>query len=205
MTDYYEILGVPTNASKEDIKKAYRKLCRQYHPDLHEGAKWAEDKLKQINEAHEVLVDTFKRQAYDFTFFQQTQQDKAQITVERPIDRLFQAAKFVYSNYAIVLGGFLLVVLLISVIKLIRPNDAQRGVYSISAGMVGQQQEHQRFLQFCREHPGIVSQEQFHTILAEQVPSGLTYELKRLAVKKDTAAINRLIEDRFSYVVPRGS
>jgi len=63
--DYYNILGVSKNATKEDIKKAYRKLARQYHPDLNPGNKKAEQKFKEIQEANEVLSDDEKRKTYD--------------------------------------------------------------------------------------------------------------------------------------------
>lgn len=62
--DYYQILGLSRDASGEDIKKAYRKLARQYHPDVNKDPS-AEDKFKQANEAYEVLKDPEKRQAYD--------------------------------------------------------------------------------------------------------------------------------------------
>ena len=62
--DYYQILGVPRDAETSDIKKAYRKLARQYHPDVNEEAT-AEEKFKQVNEAYEVLKDAEKRKAYD--------------------------------------------------------------------------------------------------------------------------------------------
>ena len=62
--DYYQILGVSRDAEKSDIKKAYRKLARKYHPDVNQAAT-AEDKFKEINEAYEVLKDADKRQAYD--------------------------------------------------------------------------------------------------------------------------------------------
>ncbi len=63
--DYYRILGVNRNASEREIKQAYRKLARQYHPDVNPGDKSAEAKFKQINEAYEVLSDKEKRGKYD--------------------------------------------------------------------------------------------------------------------------------------------
>lgn len=63
--DYYEVLGVQKGASDDDIKKAFRKLARQYHPDLHPDDKEAEAKFKEINEAYEVLSDKDKRAKYD--------------------------------------------------------------------------------------------------------------------------------------------
>lgn len=64
--DYYRILGVPRNASEEEIKKAYRKLAMQYHPDRNPGReKWANEKFKEINEAYAVLGDPEKRKQYD--------------------------------------------------------------------------------------------------------------------------------------------
>ena len=59
--DYYEILGVNRDASDADIKSAFRKLAKQYHPDLHPNDKEAEKKFKDINEAYEVLSDEKKR------------------------------------------------------------------------------------------------------------------------------------------------
>lgn len=63
--DYYRVLGVDRNASQDDIKKAYRKLARQYHPDLNPNNKEAEEKFKEISEAYQVLSDQEKRKMYD--------------------------------------------------------------------------------------------------------------------------------------------
>src|SRR5215471_11733448 len=63
--DYYEVLGIERAASSEEIKKAYRKLAVQLHPDKNPGDKSAEEKFKEIGEAYEVLNDPQKRAAYD--------------------------------------------------------------------------------------------------------------------------------------------
>jgi len=63
--DYYRVLGVGKNASEAEIKKAYRKLARQYHPDRNQGDKQAEERFKEISQAHDVLSDTEKRKQYD--------------------------------------------------------------------------------------------------------------------------------------------
>ena len=64
-TDYYEHLGVPRKATAKDIRAAFRKLARKYHPDLNPGDKAAEEKFKQLQEAYDVLSDSKKRQMYD--------------------------------------------------------------------------------------------------------------------------------------------
>ena len=63
--DYYEVLGLQKGASEDEIKKAYRKLAKQYHPDLHPGDAEAESHFKEVNEAYEVLSDADKRAKYD--------------------------------------------------------------------------------------------------------------------------------------------
>src|SRR5258708_39777336 len=68
--DYYETLGVSRKADTEEIRKAYRKLARKYHPDLNPGDKASEERFKNVQEAYDVLSDTKKRPMYDqFGFY----------------------------------------------------------------------------------------------------------------------------------------
>src|ERR1700747_829684 len=75
--DYYEALGVKKNASTEDIRKAFRKLARKYHPDVNPGDKAAEEKFKTISEANDVLSDPKKRKIYDQLGFYSDKSDRA--------------------------------------------------------------------------------------------------------------------------------
>src|SRR5574338_1280546 len=63
--DYYSTLGVSKTATDKEIKQSFRKLARKYHPDVNPGDRGAEQKFKEINEAHEVLSDPEKRRKYD--------------------------------------------------------------------------------------------------------------------------------------------
>jgi curved DNA-binding protein len=67
--NYYEVLGVDSNASPEEIKKEFRRLARRYHPDLNPGDKQAEEQFKQINEAYDILSDDLKRRQYNNQLF----------------------------------------------------------------------------------------------------------------------------------------
>src|ERR1700736_428552 len=75
--DYYEILGVKKSASAEEIRKAFRKLARKYHPDVNPGDKSAEEKFKVLSEANEVLSDPKKRKIYDQVGFSPDNTDPA--------------------------------------------------------------------------------------------------------------------------------
>jgi curved DNA-binding protein CbpA len=68
MKDYYKVMGLPHEASGEEIKKAYRGLVLQYHPDRNQGDPVCEDRLKEVNEAYQVLGDEEKRSMYDLSY-----------------------------------------------------------------------------------------------------------------------------------------
>src|SRR5579863_7641003 len=76
--DYYATLGVKKTATAEEIRKAFRKLARKYHPDVNPGDKKAEEKFKEISEANDILSDEKKRKVYDQLGFYSDQIDPAQ-------------------------------------------------------------------------------------------------------------------------------
>src|SRR3954468_6950850 len=76
--DYYAMLGVKKTATPEEIRKAFRKLARKYHPDVNPGDKKAEEKFKEISEANDILSDEKKRKVYDQLGFYSDQIDPAQ-------------------------------------------------------------------------------------------------------------------------------
>ncbi|MDR0909589.1 MAG: molecular chaperone DnaJ [Spirochaetaceae bacterium] len=99
--DYYEVLGLQKNASQDEIKKAYRKLAIQYHPDKNPGNKEAEEKFKEATEAYEVLGDDKKRQAYDQFGFAGVEGMGGGFNAET-----FRGFEDIFGNFGGGMGGF---------------------------------------------------------------------------------------------------
>jgi molecular chaperone DnaJ len=94
--DFYDTLGVPHDVSDEDLKKAYRKLVLKYHPDRNPGDKTAEEKIREINAAYEVVGDPEKRRAYDRLRFGDEARDEAPdpgVILEQMEQKLFDEGR----------------------------------------------------------------------------------------------------------------
>lgn len=87
MKNYYEILKVNKDASVEEIKKSYRKLAKKYHPDVNPGNSEAEEKFKQINEAHTILSNETSRKDYDLKFNNKNQSSNNSKAYEKQKER----------------------------------------------------------------------------------------------------------------------
>jgi curved DNA-binding protein CbpA len=96
---YYAILGVPERASQLEIKKAYRRLARKYHPDRN-GTSHAEDMIKKINAAYEVLSDSHKREQYDNSSFGDVAAEPAAQQQEAPVQEPHQHVQQEHAEYA---------------------------------------------------------------------------------------------------------
>ena len=95
MSNYYDILGVPKNATADEIKKAYRTLAFKYHPDRNQGNAEAEEKFKQISAAYDVLGDEAKRRQYDMGGYSQSSYSNAGSQTQQQYQRQYQ---YTYQN-----------------------------------------------------------------------------------------------------------
>lgn len=185
MRNYYEILEVPTHAAKKEIRKAYLQKCKQFHPDLHDGAEWAEVRLKEVNEAYETLSDTFRRNDYDIQLLQI--QPKTSESHKEKVIPSFQEIK----QRPIWLYGSILAVLLwlsVGAIAVYQPSSS----YAVSPAL---KNEYRRFLEFCKEHPKLITRSEFEIVVENEPVVGFTFELERLMAMKDTIAVRQRIQD----------
>ncbi|NJL76521.1 MAG: J domain-containing protein [Saprospiraceae bacterium] len=197
MQDYYTILGVSTNSSKHEIRKAYLKLCKTYHPDLHKGATWAEERLKLINEAYEVLSDAFSRYDYDLNYFQERLPVPvgSNTSLKRATLWSFLIATLFkhYRPVFIALVGFSSITILLSVVALSKQSTINN--YSDPVNLKLTSPEHYLFLDFCISHPNAVTRKEFHAILNSSLPKGFTKQLELLTLQGDTLQVKQWINE----------
>ncbi|MEM9885931.1 MAG: J domain-containing protein [Bacteroidota bacterium] len=182
MQNYYEILGVPTHAAKQEIRKAYLAKCKAYHPDLHEGAAWAENQLKLVNEAYEVLSDSFRRHDYDAKLI-----DEKQLSVKRSIPSIQEIRRRPVWMY----GSLLALALWLGVIAISFYEPQQAEIQH--SEMYALKNEHLRFQNFCKKHPKLINKAEYQFVLHHQPATGFTFELERLLAKGDTIGMKKRI------------
>lgn len=203
MVDYYDILGVPINASKEELKKAYLKKCKAFHPDLHGSAEWAEEQFKSINEAYEVLYDGFKRQSYDSEFLRSAKivsdipkhsQTKHEVVfVPHP-----SASKSFLPFLKWGMGVTAILLFALTFLQLLETQKANVPK-ALKVNYKYLDEEKARFLAFCAEYPNVISKESFDQIIEQKIATGLTYKLRLKMAVRDTSGIYQLLE---MYIQP---
>ncbi|MGL5591347.1 MAG: DnaJ domain-containing protein [Mycoplasmoidaceae bacterium] len=108
MKDYYQILGVEYNATQEEIKKAYKKLAKEFHPDVNKSMD-AEDRFKEISKAYETLSDNDQKEKYDYDFFNKKSQKNEYVNPYISVCKFCgKETAFDYSTSQIILFCFLL-------------------------------------------------------------------------------------------------
>ncbi len=129
--DFYKILSIPYTATQEEIKRAYRKIAKQFHPDINPNNKEAEEKFKEATAAYEVLSDTTKRTAYDIQLKQEQIREEQLKQAERAKQKADQRAAWAVRQakqssgvtFGQVLFGVILCVLVIAGFSALAIND----------------------------------------------------------------------------------
>lgn len=201
MQTYYHTLGVASDTSQRQIRQAYLQLCKQYHPDKNKGADWAQERLKVINEAYETLSDPMRRLAYDKQIRVQKAEQSAEIQATRSkvnlqptrvdLTDLVNTSSYLFRPMLMIALAFVFFIcaLLIFETEEVTPSKAKTS-YSEQA----YESERTRFFNFCKQHPRVLSKQEFDKLIEQPIEPGFTYLLNRLLVQGDTADIHYLIQ-----------
>lgn len=193
MKNYYELLGVPHHASRQQIRQAYLVKCKQYHPDLHDGANWADEQLKSVNEAYDVLSDAFSRQRYDAALMEKANNNETIFASPEPAasaEPINEVLPIKKRKPFWIYGSVLAVLLWGAVVglSLYEPKASDEVPnYAIEGELT-------RFKQFCERHPKLIRKSEFRTVMQAEPPVGFTFELERLLAQGDTTLIRERIE-----------
>lgn len=205
MQNYYHILGVASDATEPQIRRAYLQLCKQYHPDKNNGADWAQERLKVINEAYELLSDPMRRLHYNKALRQQEAEKAAQAQARQrhmkttaprvDLTDVVEKSSFLIKPFLVM--ALALVFFTLAVLYFDTNTDKGSGSTTTSYSQQAYDSERNRFLKFCKEHPRVLTRQEFNKVLGQPIEPGFTYLLKRLLVQGDTSDIHYLIESRF--------
>jgi len=198
MENYYDILEVETSAEAETIRRAYRRLSKDCHPDLHQGAPWAEKQFKRLNEAYSVLSDPQLRLAYD-RGLQATAASAVRDTANEP-DNSFtapfpatppaEAPGWRYAFFALLLLAVLVVAF---TLEKHRPPDPARPAPPAAITTETLTPEQARFLELYRDFPQLISSAEAGQLLQKELAPGYTDRLWALLSSGDTTDFRLLI------------
>lgn len=198
MENYYDILEVDASAGGDDIRRSFRRLSKRCHPDLHQGAPWAELQFKRLNEAYAVLSDPNLRRAYDrglqaagFEEPAAGQENAAPFTVPTDILRDTESPAWRYAFFTLFL--LLIVVAAIALGKRQgrQPERSAPPPAAISSEHLTSEQ--QQFLELYKEYPLLLSPAEAGRLLQEELAPGYTDRLWTLLGSGDTSGFRLLI------------
>ena len=190
MATHYDLLEIRPTASPEEIRRAYRRLSKRYHPDVNGGAAWAETRFKQLQEAYSLLMDQERRQAYNSSIrakaqdagasqdhsFADTGRTKSQ-NVRPSAEKPFEKSN--PYHFYFFLFGFLLILLagklLFSPTSNPTQPDSATGHFTKRAPDTGESIE---FLEFYKEYPSLISPSEARAVFSTPLPKGFTDNLK---------------------------
>ena len=206
MQNYYHILGIASDASERAIRQAYLQLCKQYHPDKNGGAEWAQERLKVINEAYETLSDPMRRLQYNKQIRAQKELARKEVVTTRAkvketapsidITDVFSTGSRLFRP---ILTLMLAAAFFIIAVLYFERDTSSKTVTAVKTSYSEQayESERERFLKFCKEHPNVLSKQEFDLLVEQSIEPGFTYILNRLLVQGDTSDIHYLIERKF--------
>ncbi len=205
MQNYYHILGVASDVSERQLRQSYLQLCKQYHPDKNDGADWAQERLKVINEAYENLSDPMRRLQFDKEMrrlktakIQQAQTRHTNLKTTAPrVDLTDIVEKSHFLIKPILMVSLAAVFFLIALLCFNNETVTGSGSTITSYSAQAYESERNRFLNFCKEHPRVLTRSEFDILLEQPIEPGFTYLLNRLLVQGDTSDIHYLIQSRF--------
>jgi curved DNA-binding protein CbpA len=198
MQTYYELLDIPVHAAKPEIRRAYIEKCKTFHPDLHEGAEWAQERLQHINEAYHTLSDAFLRQQYDATLLNLNPSSE---TIDSPIvvepsiatKPSKPAPSSIKGKHIIRLLGGTLAVLLWSAVLIVRNVSTTPDPTTLERQAIAEEQA--RFQAFCERHPKLIKKSEYFLVMNATPPIGFTFALERLLATGDTTSLRQKIAD----------
>lgn len=204
MPTHYDILEIGFEASTEEIRRAYRRLSKRYHPDVNGDAKWASDRFKRLHEAYSCLSDEEQRRAYDLDLQStlHSHSDKPGYSAYHARYSHGESGRHNHSEYEKSTNPFPLYFFLIGILvlffigrlwlsseKSLPASDPD--VYEIKPFPSGEALE---FLDFYKEYPQLISPEEAQAVFSSTLPEGYTDLLKCYLMEGDLIAFRRLLQ-----------
>ncbi|MEM9991836.1 MAG: J domain-containing protein [Bacteroidota bacterium] len=212
MQNYYHVLGVTSDATVSQLKQAYFKKSKQYHPDKNGDANWAKERFQLINEAYNTLSDPWKRLQHDKAVKAQQQtthtvatttharvhQASSRITPTKTANQTIGWFQIVFTICLALVFFTVAVYIFEDAAGTVKPIKEDVHINNVSYSTQAYESERARFMQFCTTHPNILSTAEFNLLIQQPLEPGFTYVLNRLLVQGDTSDIHYLIERKYS-------